>query len=154
MIYIINKLLKQQTMKNQFAIFTLSIIIFLLVCSISASDKTNQTPTDATDIHDDPVKVVEAIFEAARTGDYSQLSGLCDPTGSGDGDTKRICSIDSQPKEIQDEFKKYFQNGKVVGSAEINGNEAKVKIKFGPKGNKDEVFNLVKISGKWYISSF
>ncbi len=141
-------------MKNQFVSLAFSAVIFLSVCSISASDKTTQIFTDTTDLHDDPVKVVEAIFEAARTGDYSLLSGLCDPTGSGDGDTKRICSINSQPKEIQDEFKKYFEKGKVVGSAEINGNEAKVKIKFGLKGNKDEEFNLVKVSGKWYISSF
>jgi hypothetical protein len=113
----------------------------------------NNAVSQNTDIQDDPVKVVEEVFDAARTGDFSALSGLCDPSGSGDGDTKEICSIASSSKEKQDEFVKYFEKGKVVGEAEISGDAAKVKILFGLNGNKKEEFNLVRISGKWYLFS-
>lgn len=106
-----------------------------------------------TDIQSDPVKVVEAVFEAAKTGDFSGLSGLCDPTGANDGDTKQICNIGQAPKDKQDEFVKYFEKGTVVGEAEISGENAKVKILFGLKGNKKEEFDLVRIDGKWYLSS-
>lgn len=108
----------------------------------------------STEINNDPVKLVEVIFDAAKSGNFSQLSELCDPSGSGDGDTKSICNIASQPKQTQEEFKNYFQKGKIIGSAVINGNTAKVKIKFGPDGNRNEEFNLVKVENKWYISSF
>jgi hypothetical protein len=81
------------------------------------------------------------------------LPGLCDPTGANDGDTKQICNIGQAPKDKQDEFVKYFEKGKVVGDAEISGDSAKVKILFGLNGNKKEEFNLVRIDGKWYLSS-
>ena len=109
--------------------------------------------SQSDDIQSDPVKVVEAVFEAARTGDLSVLPGLCDPTGKNDGDTKAICFIGTLSKEEQDEFIKYFEKGKVIGEPEISGDNAKVKIVFGPKGNKNEEFNLVRIDGKWYLSS-
>jgi len=113
-----------------------------------------KTPTVATDIHDDPVQIMQTIFMSAKTRDFSKLNGLCDPTGGNDGDTKTICNIGSQPFTAQEEFIEYFQNGKVVGTAIIIGDNASVKFKFGPDGNKDEEMNFVKINGKWYLSSF
>lgn len=122
---------------------------------IVKQDEVTQTVDVTHDIHDDPVTLVEAIFLAARTGNFSELSGLCEPSGAGDGDTKRICDIASQPKAAQDDFKSQFQKGRVVGNAILFGdNGAKVKIKFGPDGTRDEEFDLTKISGKWYIVSF
>jgi hypothetical protein len=113
-----------------------------------------QSASSSMDFHADPVKVVQKIFDAAKYSNYAVLSGLCDPTGSGDGDTKAICNVSALPKQAQEEFKKYFQNGQTVGRAEINGNSAKVKIKFGPDGERDEEMNLRNIDGKWYLSSF
>lgn len=113
----------------------------------------NIAMSQSDDIQSDPVKVVEAVFEAARTGDLSVLPGLCDPAGKNDGDTKAICLISTLSKEEQGEFIKYFEKGKVIGEPEISGDNAKVKIVFGPRGNKNEEFNLVRIDGKWYLSS-
>jgi hypothetical protein len=109
--------------------------------------------SQSDDIQSDPVKVVEAVFEAARTGDYSVLPGLCDPTGKNDGDTKAICFIGTLSEEDQAQFAKYFSKGKITGEPEISGDNAKVKILFGPRGTEDEEFNLVRIDGKWYLSS-
>jgi len=136
-------------MKKQFVIATLALGLFLASCNASSDN-----PAASKDIHADPVTVVEEIFSAAKSGDFSKLSDLCDPSGAGDGDSKMICNISSQPQAKQDDFKNYFQKGQVVGDAAITGNEAKVKIKFGPDGTKDEEFNLVKVAGKWYIASF
>ena len=101
-----------------------------------------------------PVSVVNHLFAAARTGDYSQLSGLCMPDGKGDGDTKRICKVANGDEKLQQEFSTYFKNGSVSGEAIVNGDKAAVPIKFGPSGNKDETMNLALINGKWFLSSF
>jgi protein involved in sex pheromone biosynthesis len=148
-------------MKKQLAIAALSIGLLVTACNNTVSDnptaqKEKELFKKETELnkHDDPVKVVEEIFNAAKSNDFSILSGLCDPKGGGDADVKEICDLSSRPKERQDDFKNYFSKGQVIGSAEITGDKAKVKIKFGPDGTKDEEFNLVRIDGKWYISSF
>ena len=113
-----------------------------------------QVANKQSDIHDDPTNLIEAIFSAAKSGDLSSLTGLCDPTGSGDGDTKAICNLNSQPQISKDNFRKYFEKGQVIGLPIIEGDKAKVKIKFGLDGTKDEEFNLVRINSKWYLSSY
>jgi len=45
-------------------------------------------------------------------------------------------------------------NYEILLNLSFEGNYAKVKIKFGPNGNKDETMNLVKRADKWYLSSF
>ena len=127
-------------------------VVISLTCLLFACSGNNAL-SQTDEIQSDPVKVVEAVFEAARTGDFSVLPGLCDPTGSNDGDTKAICLIGTLPEEDRNQFVKYFEKGKVKGEPEISGNNAKVKILFGPSGNNDEEFNLVRIDGKWYLSS-
>ncbi|MFT6243484.1 MAG: hypothetical protein ACJAXI_000246 [Crocinitomicaceae bacterium] len=99
----------------------------------------------------DPVKVVEAVFEAARTKDYSVLSTLCDPMGENDGPTSNMCNVANAPQEREKEFIEYFSQGQVVGELKIEGNTASVPIKFGPKGELDEVFVLVLRNGLWYL---
>lgn len=109
----------------------------------------------STDIHDDPLSVVQAVFDAAKSGDLSILSELCDPTGAGDGDTKSLCSINNNSSQRGKEgFINYFKNGKITSNAVISGNRATVKFKFGPDGTKDEEFELNLVAGKWYLSSF
>ena len=98
-----------------------------------------------------PEKAVEAVFNAARSGDISNLKSLCDPEGENDGDTRRICELSEADAA---EFFEYFKNGKVNGKAEINGNMAAVPILFGPEGKKEETMNVVKRGDKWYLSSF
>jgi len=98
-----------------------------------------------------PEKVVEAVFQAAKSGDISHLKGLCDPEGENDGDTKRICELTEADAA---EFFEYFKNGKVNGKAEIDGEMAAVPILFGPEGKTQETMNVVKRGDKWYLYSF
>lgn len=128
---------------------------------VADKPRAGETPQNAVrvaaapkDIHQDPLMVVQAIFDAAQSHDMSSLSGLCDPTGSGDGDTKALCNVGSQTQQVQDAFISYFQNGRTIGNAVISENRAKVKFKFGPDGTRDEEMSLVKVNGKWYLSDF
>lgn len=127
--------------KSLFFIF-LSIVTFC-PCAQSA-DK----------FHDNPVSVVQAIFNAAKTGNYAQLASLCDPSQKGDGDTKMLCSMNEQASEVKREFREQFKKGRVIGKAQITGDVARVKIKFGADGKQDEEFRLLRIEGKWYLISY
>ena len=112
----------------------------------------SQTQVSVEDtFQSDPVQVVEAVFEAARTKDYSVLSTLCDPMGENDDPTSNICNVDNDSKERENEFIDFFSKGKVAGEAVIQGNTASIPIKFGPTGKKDEVFVLVLRNGLWYL---
>jgi hypothetical protein len=62
----------------------------------------------------DPVKVVQAIFDAAKNKDIVILTSLCDPKGENDGDTRRICDVAKDHKKL-DEFVLWFAKGKVTG---------------------------------------
>ena len=127
------------------SIFAFSILLLVGCGGASAENEGDQT---------DPKWVVNQVFEAANSNDYSLLSSLCDPSGEGDRDTKRICAVGDESDKSKEEFNTYFKLGKVIGEPTISGDEAKVVIKFGPTGTKDETMNLVNRDGKWYLSSF
>jgi Domain of unknown function (DUF4878) len=99
----------------------------------------------------DPEMVMEGIFMAAESGNYSGLDALC--SSDADGDCKMICGIANADAKKKEEFKSYFAKGTVVNT-EINGPKATVEFKFGPDGKKDEKMELVLVKGKWYIQSF
>ena len=101
-----------------------------------------------------PQGVANMIFSAASSGDYSHLKDLCDASLEPDGDSKHICDVTNGDAELKESFKKYFSKGKVVGEPTIEGDNAKVKITFGPDGTKEETFNMTKKDGKWYMVSF
>ena len=101
----------------------------------------------------DPKAVVEEVFNAARTKDYSKLSLLVDPDGESDEPTTHICAVATADKARQDEFVEFFQKGQVIGEPEINGITAVVQIKFGPDGTHEETFYLVQRKGLWYLGS-
>ena len=106
--------------------------------------KTAEASAQAT-----PEDVVNTVFNAAKTKDYSGLSKLC--AADADGDSKRICEIKDEDKA---EFEGYFSKGKITGAATITGDAAEVPITFGKDGTKAETMNLVKVDGKWYLKSF
>jgi hypothetical protein len=108
----------------------------------------------ADDIHSKPELVLGEVFIAAQTGNFSLLTKLCDPENLGDGDTKRICDIENASEEKKAEFKLYFSKASIVSKPIIEGDTAKIKIKFGPNGDLDEEFNLVRRDNKWYLFSF
>lgn len=101
----------------------------------------------------DPKAVVQEVFNAAKTKDYSNLALLLDPEGESDDPTTNICNVAKAIKERELEFIEYFKLGQVTGEPVIIGNTAEVQIKFGPDGTKDETFFLVQRNGLWYLGS-
>ena len=131
----------------------LSILFVAAVLANHRAVADEPTVVDKTN----PVAVVEAIFTAARTGEFAPLAELCDRLGQNDGDTRRICILgdpDLPADRFREEFKTYFAKGRVNGEAVITGDSAKVPFLFGPDGTKREEMNLVKRGGKWYLKSF
>jgi hypothetical protein len=101
----------------------------------------------------DPASVLQAVFAAAQTQDFSALSRLCDPLGDHDGDTQLICEItDDHPDK--DAFVSYFAKAKIAGEPIIQGDEAHIPFTFGPNGDEEETMVLIQRDGKWYLLSF
>lgn len=107
--------------------------------------------TPVEDPQSTPAAVANTIFDAAQTGDYTALPALI--ASDADGDSKRIAAVASDAK-TQVEFKKYFEKATLNGAPVIDGDKASVKIFFGPDGNKEETFEMVKVDGKWFLRSF
>jgi hypothetical protein len=103
--------------------------------------------------HTRPEAVVQAIFDAAATGDTDKLAGLCPPTGEGDGDVKKICAA-KKGEGDWDSFQQHFAKGKLKGDARVQDHQAEVDFTFGPAGNREETMRLGHRDGKWYLMSF
>lgn len=127
-------------MKN---IIILLSALFLVSCGGAGLDQTK------------PENLMNIMFQAAQTGDFSQLSSLCQSDGSGDGDVRDVCSCgdkDANP-ELLESYKAYFSKGEVTATR-IDGKEAEVDFNFGPDGDEKETMKMVEIDGKWYLGSF
>jgi uncharacterized protein YuzE len=130
-----------------------TIFIFSLILSLIGCGGTS-APDQFT-----PEGTLQAVFDAARTKNFSLLANLCDPEGENDGDTQMICDLatSEQTGEVnRDMFVEVFQKGKIMGRAEFNsdGTRAEVEFFFGPDGNDEETMNLIKREGQWYLLSF
>jgi hypothetical protein len=135
---------------NKTNTFKTTIVVLCLLSLAACSPKLLENKATQTD----PTRVVQALFEAAKSGEFRALSGLCEPTGAGDGDTKRICAMQSQSKTVQEEFKTTFKTGKVLGEPVIVHNVAQIQFSFGAKNEQQEEMTLVKMDGKWYLVDF
>lgn len=134
-------------------------LFFLSACDSKKSDSANTAESKSTavaeaDPQSTPAGAANMIFNAASSGDYSKLKGLCDASLESDTDSKKICEVADGDEELKTMFKEHFSKGKVVGTPTIEGDDAKVAIMFGPDGTKEETFNMKKKDGKWYIMSF
>jgi len=128
-------------------------LLSLVLVAAPALARDGQPAYPGTVDHSDPVAVTVAIFIAARTLDASDLSGLCDPLGENDGDTRDICQLTPDDGKW-DEFVAWFEWGMVSGSATIEGDRATVPLLFGSDGSRSEEMNLINRDGMWYLSSF
>ena len=126
-------------------------------------EQVNKTVAISTDFQNDPKLILEEVFRAAREQDYSNLSKLCPPDKTNDGDTQKyICDIASSSEQMKNEFISYFKNARITGevtySRSSDGTEmAEVPFWFNhPSGESrsNETMNMVKIGDKWYLSSF
>lgn len=134
-----------------------TFIFFCLTISIGTSAVAQNHPT--------PEKVMKAIFKAAQKEKPKFLKNLCPPDKSNDGDTDCLCALepsynphacdeDSNNRLPFEEFVKYFKDGQLNGSVEINGNKAAVSFLFGPNARRKETMNMILIDGSWYLASF
>jgi Tfp pilus assembly protein PilF len=101
----------------------------------------------------DPASVLQAVFDAAASGDFGPLSGLCDPMGENDGDTAAICEITSAHPD-KDSFVEFFALGRINGQVSINGDRAELPFLFGPNGDQEETMTLILRDGQWYLFDF
>ncbi len=122
-----------------------SIIVVIAVVMITACNGKSSDPQSS------PRAVAEAIFDAAKTGNYQGLAALIDTDA--DNDSRRIAQA-ATDEATQEEFKKYFAKGKVNGEPVVNDDKASVNILFGLDGTNEETFEMVKKDGKWYLQSF
>jgi len=102
-----------------------------------------------------PEDVVQAVFDAAQSGDFAPLADLCDPQGENDDDTKVICSAatdDAHRQVITEAFVKSRINGETQVSED--GDQAQVPFLFGPDGDREETMVLIKRAGRWYLLGF
>ncbi|MCA9934856.1 MAG: tetratricopeptide repeat protein [Ardenticatenaceae bacterium] len=100
-----------------------------------------------------PASVLIAVFDAAASGDYTNLAGLCDPLGENDGDTALICEITPE-HDMAGDFAAYFGNGRINGNLLIDGDHAELPFLFGPDSDQDETMNFILRDGKWYLFDF
>jgi hypothetical protein len=147
------------------------VIVFITFStSLICQNSTNKYQLDQSD----PKSVVNAIFYAARSGEYDILENLCDPNGDGDGDTKRICALTDLKRQsslygetddmakVFKEFNETFNLASVFGQISYdsldNGDKiANVPFMFNHPGGENrssEVMRLVEREGKWYLYSF
>jgi hypothetical protein len=101
----------------------------------------------------DPISVVQAVFDAAKSQEFSALAGLCDPQGENDEDTAMICAITADHAE-KDSFVEFFGKGQVAGEAIIDGDQAQVNVLVGPDGSEAETIILIQRDAKWYLLQF
>ena len=146
-----------------------SIYILYLSCyGIPAQDNSVYTID-----YKDPSSVVNAIFYAAKSRNYSILSGLCDPQGKNDKDTRWICSIyykstQMEPMEVAETniemikqfvrlFEKGFINGKISFEKDEEGNELSLVPIWinhpGGESRSNETMVLIKRESRWYLFS-
>jgi hypothetical protein len=112
-----------------------------------------QDPRSADVDFRDPKSVTASIFYAAETGKTAHLAGLCDPTGAGDGDTRRICAMHAGAPDW-DSFRATFARARLNGEPRVSGDHARLEFLFGPDGRDRETMELVRRGGRWYLSSF
>ncbi|MBL7767308.1 MAG: hypothetical protein JNJ58_14505 [Chitinophagaceae bacterium] len=149
-------------------------LYILLIILCHALNSQAQTQNEYIIDYKDPSSVVNAIFEAAKTGRFILLAGLCDPMRENDGDTRRLCAISdysdhpelygglAQTKKQKKEFTMAFSKGRITGPVTIHQKEgglqaAEVPIEFSRYADKPaipETMWLINRNGNWYLGSF
>ncbi len=137
------------TPPDQWDAFRPTFVDMINSLAFSGSGGSTSGAVDLTD----PASVLQAVFTAAQTEDFSVLSSLCDPQGENDDDTAFICAITADHPE-KDSFVEYFAQAQIAGDAVIDGDRAEIPFLFGPDGDREETMGLIQRDGKWYLSDF
>lgn len=135
-------------------LFAIVLLGLVAMTACESQDASASNPSNGFSVNSsDPANVVDAVFEAAKTGNASLLKGLCNPAGTFDLDARRICDYASG-FDKEGEFPMFFARGKRNGEVQQSGDQASVPFLFGPNGDKPDTMDLVKRDGKWYIECF
>lgn len=107
-----------------------------------------------------PENTLNAVFDAAKTGNLESTRALCPPDGiTGDGDVRSLCRMADDDQEVKDEFISLFRNARIEGSITYKtweGNEyCTIDFVFGTEDEmRKETMGLIRINDKWYLASF
>ncbi|MFC1616465.1 hypothetical protein ACFL21_04950 [Patescibacteria group bacterium] len=93
-----------------------------------------------------PENVIQALFDAAQTETYDNLSSLCHASVDADADSTGICNLPDSDKPI---FVEVFSTAKVTGDAKIDGDTAEVPVNI---QGEDDFVELKKVEDKWYLA--
>ena len=136
-------------MKNIFLFLFLSVSVIVHAQSSS--------------IQSSPESVMEEVFRAANSKDFSKLHLLCPSDKSNDGDTQQfICDVATSSDKTKEEYVSYFKDARINGEITYGENVVGVRtaaVPFwfnhpGGESRSNETMNLIEIEGKWYLSSF
>jgi hypothetical protein len=131
-------------------------------------ENNNKNNSENVDLNSFPESVMNAIFQAAKTGMVEFLPQLLPPidqtTGQRpcDGDCKALCypGNESMRSELRtnyitlENFQLVLSKAVILKTTILSGNSAEVTFLFGPNLEKNETMNLQKINDKWYLKSF
>lgn len=139
---------------------TLLLVAILTLVGCSSSVSTDSENGDAKDEpvtvdHSTPEAVLEAVFEAAASEDFSYVANLCDPKKGNDSDTDRICELmEEGHEEDHSEFVTMFKNGEINGETVFKDDKAEIPFLFGPEADQEETMDLIKRGENWYLFQF
>lgn len=115
-------------------------------------------------VHSKPEDVVGVLLSTAKSGNFSQLPGLCPSTGENDHKTMAVCNLGNGPSDVDtrsrrgvsaDEFVAAFRNAEIIGMPRVKGASAEVDIVFDDLGKqRPATIRLMQRSGNWYLASF
>ncbi|MBL8182964.1 MAG: hypothetical protein JNL64_15300 [Blastocatellia bacterium] len=143
-------------MRNLLTVIFIFLAILSVACYKTASNNENPvvivTPTPP--MNATPEQVALALFEAARYTNWSRLPTLCMPDGSSERSAKEICDVGKSADDKRTAFREDFKQGGTDGIAAIDGDSAKINIKYAKKLAKTAELTLKRVDGKWYLVSF
>ncbi len=130
-----------------------AVLAAVLAAALMACAEEVMDPrSDQVDFRD-PKSVIGSVFYAAETGRTAHLAGLCNPAGTGDDDTRRICAMHPGAPDWES-FRRNFARGHLNGEPRVHDDRAVLEFLFGPEGRDGETMELVRRDGRWYLSSF
>jgi len=130
-----------------------ALVLALGALALASCAKEIQDPRSGDVDFRDPKSVTASIFYAAETGDAAHLAGLCDPTGAGDADTRRVCAVRPGSADWES-FRRTFARARLNGEPRVSGDHAVLDFVFGPDGTRTDTMELVRRDGRWYLSAF
>jgi len=123
----------------------------VLIAALAACAEDVADPIKPDVDYSDPKSVLGSVFWAARSGDTTQLAGLCD-AGANQA-AARVCAVTALGADFE-AFRKNFARGRLNGEPRVTGDRALLKFLYGPKGTDRETMTLVRRDGRWYLQSF